>query len=337
MKAMVYTRPLELQILEVEDPKPAAGEVMVRVDSVGICGSELEGFATQSPRRKPPLIMGHEFSGVVVSAGEAVTKFKEGDKVLANPLEYCGRCEYCRRGDWSICRNRILMSMDRAGAYAEYVCTPESTTYRVPEGLPMHLAAYVEPTAVATRAVRLGGALAPQSVAVFGAGTIGLLCAQVAKACGSPKVMIVDVKDDRLASAQPYVDVAANAETQNLAKLASDLTRGAGFDVTIDAVGLSQTRADAVALCRSGGTAVWCGLHAVETTFDCRAVVLTEKTIRGTYAYKDPDFEKALDLIAAGKIEVDSWSRHFPLEEGVEQFLALTRAETDYVKAILHP
>lgn len=337
MKAMVYTRPLELQILDVETPTPAPGEVLVRVDSVGICGSELEGFATQSPRRKPPLIMGHEFSGIVTGVGEGVVKFKEGDKVLANPLEYCGKCEYCRRGDWSICKDRILMSMDRAGAYADYVCCSAACTYLVPDGLPMHMAAMVEPTAVAVRAVRLGDSIAPQSVAVFGAGTIGILCAQVAKACGAPKVMIVDVKEDRLALARPFVDVTANATTDNLQELTADLTRGAGFDVTIDAVGLSQTRADSVAICRSGGTVVWCGLHAVETTFDCRAVVLTEKTIRGTYAYKDPDFEKALDLIAAGKIEVDSWSRHFPLADGVEQFLALTKAETDYVKAILHP
>jgi len=335
---MVYSSPLELQMREVDPPRPGPGEVLIRVDSVGVCGSELEGFASQSPRRKPPLIMGHEFSGIIAELGEGVEKFDIGDPVYVNPIEFCGKCDSCRRGEFPTCPNRILMSMDRAGAYADLVTAPAHRTYKFPAGLPMRAGAFVEPTAVAVRAVRLGcwNAL-PSYVLVFGAGTIGILCAQVAKALGKPKVMIVDTRDDRLEFARLFVDLAANSRCGDLRQTVRDFTDGAGFDLAIDAVGVSQTRAEAVAACRPGGTAVWCGIHSADTSLDGRDVVLAEKVVRGTYCYMDADFQKAADLLAAGDIEVESWTHHFPLEAAAEQFLALTRGETDYVKAVLHP
>jgi len=338
MKAIVYTAPLELQMLEVEKPRPGAGEVLIRVHSVGICGSELEGFASQSPRRKPPLIMGHEFSGIIAEVGEGVSSLSAGDEVYVNPIQFCGKCPSCRRGEFPSCSNRLLMSMDLPGAFAEFALAPAARTYKLPSGMSLRLGALVEPTAVAVRAVRLGyGHSFPATVLIFGAGTIGILCAEVAKAYGKPRVMIVDKRSDRLALAAPYVDATLNSTEENLQQAARAFTDGEGFAVAIDAVGVSETRSNAVALTRAGGTAVWCGIHSTDTLLDGRDVVLTEKVVRGAYCYMDDDFQRAAELLAAGAIKIDTWTRDFSLEEGIEQFLALTRGETDYIKAILHP
>ncbi len=342
MKAMVYTKPKELKILEVESPRPQPGEALIKVFTCGICGSELEGFASVSPRRVPPLIMGHEFSGEVVEVNSPLTPHPSlitvGDRVCVNPLLSCGECDLCRSGRITVCRNRRLISMHRPGAFAEYVAVPISSCYKLPEGFDIMKGAFVEPTANAVHVVSLGMTPLPRYTLVMGAGTIGLLAAQVARAAGAPKVMVADISDYRLGIARSIVaDETVNVKTQSLEEATREFTEGVGFDLSVDAVGTSDTRAASVAMIRPGGSAVWIGTHAEETTFNGRDIVLAEKSVRGSYAFTHHDFAKAIDLLHAGTVKVDTWSKAFPLTEGVETFNALLNGTNEYIKALLCP
>ncbi|MCS6862965.1 MAG: zinc-binding dehydrogenase, partial [Abditibacteriales bacterium] len=170
------------------------------------------------------------------------------------------------------------------------------------------------------------------------AGTIGLLAAQVARAAGAPKVMVADISDYRLSIAQSLVaDATVNVKTQSLAEATREFTEGAGFDLSVDAVGTSDTRAASVAMIRPGGAAVWIGTHAEATTFNGRDIVLAEKSVRGSYAFTHHDFLKAIDLLQAGTVKVDTWAKAFPLTDGVDVFFALLNGTNEYIKALLCP
>jgi L-iditol 2-dehydrogenase len=338
MKAMMYSAPLELQMMEVEKPVPGPGEVLIRVASVGICGSELEGFAKQSPRRVPPLIMGHEFSGTVVELGEGAERVSVGQRVTANPLITCGSCVNCRMGRSNACPNRRLLSMHRPGAFAEWVAIPESQLYPIADDFTFDKASLVEPLANGVHAVRLAADPTARYVCVIGSGTIGILAAQAAKLLGGVQVLIADINDHRLSLAKgPSADATVNTRQEDLKKAALDFTGGAGFDYSIDAVGMSETRRLSAEVLRPGGTSVWIGIHSDETTVSGMDTVTTEKRLQGSYAYTNQDFEKSFQLLASGAIESDSWMRTFPLDQGVETFTDLLGGKTEHVKAILKP
>jgi L-iditol 2-dehydrogenase len=343
MKAMVYTKPKELKILDVDNPRPQPGEALIKVVACGICGSELEGFASVSPRRVPPLIMGHEFSGEVIEVVPSLIPYPSsliriGDRVCVNPLLTCGECDLCRSGHLTVCRNRRLISMHRPGAFAEYVAVPLSSCYQLPSDFEMSKGAFVEPTANAVHVVGLGMMPLPRFTLVMGAGTIGLLAAQVARAAGAPRVMVADISNYRLSIAQSIVaDAVVNVKEQSLEEALREFTDGAGFDLCVDAVGTTDTRAASVAMIRPGGVASWIGTHAEETTFNGRDIVLAEKSVRGSYAFTHYDFAKAIDLLHAGTVKVDAWSKPFPLTEGVEAFWSLLNGTNEYVKALLQP
>jgi L-iditol 2-dehydrogenase len=339
MKAMVYTAPLELKILDVEEPQPAPGEVVVEVAAAGICGSELEGFATKSPRRVPPLVMGHEFSGRVVEVGEGVEGIGVGQRVAVNPLITCGQCDLCKMGRTNACPNRKLTGMHRPGGFADRVAVPAGQLYPLPDDFTYERAAMIEPLANGVHVVRLANDPVARNVCVFGAGTIGMLAAQAAKLLGGVNVLMVDVNDTRLALAKagPSADETVNTRTKDLTEAAKEFTGGRGFDYSIDAVGLSETRRRAGEALRPGGTAVWIGLHGDEAAVGGMDTVLGEKRLQGSYGYTSQDFGKAFQLLASGAVEIESWSRTFPLGEGVGVFTDLLGGKTEHVKAILQP
>lgn len=338
MRAMVYTAPLELQMLDVEEPELQAGEVLLEVASAGICGSELEGFATKSPRRVPPLVMGHEFSGRILEVGEGVEGFKPGQRVTVNPLITCGQCKLCQMGRSNAYPNRRLTGMHRPGGFAQRVAVPAGQVFPIPDSMTYNEAAMVEPLANGIHAVRLANDFTAENVCVFGAGTIGLLAAQGAKLLGNVRIMLVDVNDRRLEYAKiRSADATVNSKTQDLAKAAQEFTNGNGFDYCIDAAGLAQTRQSSAELLRPGGTAVWIGTHSDETNLSGFNTIHQEKRLQGSYGYTQQDFAKSFQLLSSGGIEIDSWCREFPLEEGVTTFTDLLGGQTEHVKAILQP
>ncbi len=340
MQALLYAAHGSMVISDETIPHPSRDELLIKVAHVGICGSELEGFASRSPRRAPPLTMGHEFSGVVAEVGADVKAVRVANRVAINPLLTCGRCEMCQRGASNVCRNRQLIGLRHPGAFAEYVVAPESAAIVVDDTFPLSHGAMVEPLANVVHATSIcGSAILGASVLVMGAGTIGLCCLQVALVAGATLVAVVDVDDARLAPAKAFgANVTINGRSDDVGAIASDVTNGRGFDLVFDAVGRQETRLSGIEALGPLGTAVWIGTGTDSVTMRGNAIVHEERRIQGSYGYTAIDFARSFALIASGKIELDSWMQQFPLSEGVDVFLGLlSNKRPGLIKAQLCP
>jgi threonine dehydrogenase-like Zn-dependent dehydrogenase len=317
MRALVFTAPGTVEVLDVPEPEPGPGEVLVQVRAAGICGSELHG-ARHPGFRQPPLIMGHEFAGTTPG----------GEAVVVNPILACGRCDLCQRGLRHLCREREIIGVHRAGGFAEQVAVPASALRPVPPGLRWETAALIEPAANAVHAWnRARGALGADSaqgarVGVIGCGAIGLLCAAVALSSGAARVEVSDLAPARLAAARR---LGAGAGGPGL---------DGEYDVVIDAVGSAATRAASVEHQRPGGTAIWLGLAASEPGFDANALVRSEKRVLGSFAYSDEEFAQATAMIGEWDL---AWAAGYPLAEGAEVFTELMNGGLHPVKALLRP
>ena len=339
MKALRYPAWDVLEIAEVEEPVPAPGEVVLQVAAVGICGSELEAVAHRSPRRTPPLVMGHEFCGEVIAVAPDVTDVKLGDRVVSSSLIPCGRCASCRRGAVHLCPERGIFGMNRPGAFAERVAAPARVLLDLPERVSPLQGALVEPLANGVHVWSRLAAKFPETVVVIGCGTIGLLALQVARAGGALRLVAVDTSDARLEMAHAVgAEPLFNPTRDAVASEIRAFTRGRGADVVIDAAGTAATRRTAVEAVRVGGEVVWIGTHGDVTELSGRDVVLGERSISGSYAVTYDDLATAIGLFAHGRIDIEPWTRPFPLDDGARVFRQLLDAPpSDYAKAILLP
>lgn len=339
MKALVYPAWDVLEIRDVPEPAAGPGEVVLDVAAVGICGSELEAVASRSPRRTPPLIMGHEFCGEVSAVGQGVSDVKAGDRVVASSLVPCGRCAECQLGATHLCPRRQIFGMNRPGAFAERVAVPASVVLPLPERVGPIEGALVEPLANAVHVWSLVAARFPETVAVIGCGAIGLMALQVARAGGALTLIAVDVNEARLEMAHAVgAEPIFNPMRQDVVAEIRQATRGRGVDVVIDAVGAAATRRAAVEMARAGGEVVWIGLHDDASDVPGRDVVLGERRISGSYAVTARDLATAIGLFAHGRIEVAPWVRPFPLDAGPRVFRQLlTAPPPDFAKALLLP
>jgi len=340
VKALVYPAWDTLELGDVPEPVAAPGEVVLRVAAVGICGSELEAVASRSPRRTPPLIMGHEFCGEVETLGPDVSDVRAGERVVSSSLVACGRCVECRAGASHLCARRQIFGMNRPGAFAERVAVPAAVLLPLPERVSPLQGALVEPLATAVHVWSLIDRRFPETVVVIGCGAIGLMTLQVARAAGAMRLVAVDTNDARLEMAHAVgAEPVFNPGRQDVVAEVREFTRGrGGADVVVDAVGAAATRRAAVEMARPGGEVVWIGLHGDATEIAGREVVLGERRIAGSYAVTPRDLETAIGLFAHGKIEIERWVRPFPLDEGPRVFRELLAAPpADYAKALLLP
>lgn len=336
MKALVYTDWDRLELRE--EPEPACGpeEAVIEVVACGICGSELGSFAHRSPRRPPPLIMGHEFSGTVAAVGERVSGLRVGQRVVVNSLVHCGECDLCRRKLSHLCRNRQVFGMHRPGAFAERVAVPARVVFPLPEAVSGVQGALVEPLANGLHVMGLVRVPA-QSVLIFGAGTIGLMCLQAARAEGVERVVVTDPHAGRRALALGLgADEALDPGQVAVSEWALEAGDG-GFDLCIDAVGATETKRDSVRAARPGGEVVWIGLHQDESPFSSFDLILAERRLCGSYGATEADLRRAIELLAAGRVRTDGWVVTFPLARGVEVFRAALKQELPGAKAVLCP
>jgi len=311
MKALVFTGPGVVEVRDVDDARAQQGEVIVHVERAGICGSELHGIATPG-FRVPPLVMGHEFVG----------RLDDGRRVAINPLTSCGECDLCRRGRTQLCRSRQLLGVHRAGGFAERVAVPQNAVHEIPAGLSWDRAGLVEPIANAVHAWTQASAPIDERVAVIGCGPIGLACLEVARYFGAAEVTCIDLSRERR-------DVALALGAHAVA----DTLEGE-YDAIFDAVGIAATRSSSVSHLIPGGVAVWLGLAQPGAGFDAMNAVRFEKTIRGSFAYSDAEFDQALSLAPDLAL---SWFTTYPLESGAEIFYALMNGQSTPVKALLQP
>jgi L-iditol 2-dehydrogenase len=339
MKALVYPTWDTLEVRDVPEPVAGPGEAVLRVAAVGICGSELEAVATRSPRRPPPLVLGHEFCGEVEAVAADVSEVKPGDRVVASSLVTCGRCAACRAGSDNLCPDRQVFGMHRPGAFAERVAVPARALLPLPGRVSPLEGAVVEPLANAVHVLGLVRRRFPETVVVIGCGPIGLMTLQVARAAGALRLVAVDASDGRLElahalGAEPLLNPGRDAVVDEVRAF----TRGRGAEVVVDAVGTAATRRVAVEAARPGGEVVWIGLHDGDGEVPAREVVLGERSIAGSYAVTHADLETAIGLLAHGRVTIEPWVRPFPLVEGARVFRGLlTAPPADYAKAVLLP
>jgi L-iditol 2-dehydrogenase len=339
MKALFYPAWDRLEMRDLAAPVPKRGEVVLKVLAVGICGSELHGFKIHAPRRTPPLVLGHEFSGEVLALGEGVTGWRPGDRVAVNSTMSCGVCDACVDGDPHVCPTAEVFGTKRPGAFAEQVAVPVSTLLPLPQDVTSVQASLMEPLGNGVHAWSMIRRRFPETVVIFGAGAIGLFTLQVARAGGAGRLAVVDVSPARLAVARQLgAERTVNARSEDVLAVLREFTRRRGADVAIDAVGAASTRDLALKAIRKGCECVWLGLHDDATTVGGLDIVLGEKTVYGSFAVRPRDLRTALDLLGAGKITLDPWVRTFPLTAGADVFMQLVTAPPDdYIKAVLLP
>jgi 2-desacetyl-2-hydroxyethyl bacteriochlorophyllide A dehydrogenase len=315
VKALVYEGPRVLNLREVDMPEIRDDEVLIRVEKVGICGSELSGYLGHNSLRKPPLIMGHEFAGTVAAVGARCTRLKPGDRVTANPLVSCGHCPDCQDGKANLCEHRYLIGAGRAGAFAEYAAVPEKNVYVLPEHMTFDDGAMVEPFACAVRICRLASLAPGDAVFIAGAGPIGLFALQAVKVYGIDYAVVLDINPQRLEIVEELEGTAVRS-AEELRKVMPSR----GFHAAIDAVGIDATRRQCMETVRPGGSVVFAGLHAAESPLPVNTAVRSEIRTFGSFGYNPVDFEKALTWIADGKADLTPWLAHAPLEDGQDCF-----------------
>ncbi|MEP7271739.1 MAG: alcohol dehydrogenase catalytic domain-containing protein [Acidobacteriota bacterium] len=338
MKTLLYPAYDTMEISEQPEPAPSSGQVLLRVEACGICGSEIEAFKKRSPRRVPPLVMGHEFCGVVEESGRDVKNLKPGDHVVSHSLISCGTCARCLRGQIHLCEHRQIFGMQSAGAFAEFVVAPERCLIAWPDGVPAEAACLTEPLANGVHVVNLTKRLEPKVVAVIGAGAIGLLCQQAFQTMIGAEVLVCDLIPERLQTASNLgARTTINSATDDVVEAIRELTGGEGADVVVDAVGGGITKKLALAATRFGGATVWIGTHENSITFDSYDITMGERQVLGSYAATMPELQFALDLIALGKVDAQTWTKQYPLEAGVLAFQTMLSAKGDDIKAVLRP
>lgn len=337
MRTLVYVEPHRLELRDAPTPTPRATEVVVKVEASGVCGSDLHGYLGKSLNRKPPLVMGHEFAGVVASVGEGVRGLAAGTPVTVYPLIVCGQCPACRRGESSQCPSRQVIGVHRPGGFAEYVAVPRASVVPLPAGMSVFTASLAEPLANAVHIFNRNVHGLPRRIAVFGAGTQGVMALHLGRLLSPPVLVSVDIVPARLALAERVGATAAlNARTEDAVARIRDLTGGEGVDLAIEAVGSAATRQAAVASVRTGGTVVLLGLGEEVSPFNAVDIVNREVTIRGSYAYTYDDFVRAVELLGTGLIRGE-WARPYALEAGPAVFRQLTTDPGDLIKAVLTP
>ena len=330
MKALIYTAPETLVFRDAPDPARLPGDSLVRVEAVGICGSDMHAYLGHDERRPAPLILGHEAMGVAQEGAFA-------DKpVVINPLVTCGECAVCRSGRSNLCAKRQIMSIaPRQGGFAEYLAIPDRNMVEVPDNLSAAQAALTEPMATGWHAVAVAGQLSQTPVAeaealVIGGGAIGVSVALALRARGCAAVQIAETNALRRNAA---AGIGTGQVFDPIAEPPPDNTA----DLVVDCVGAGRTRALASSAARPGGLIVHVGLQNQEAGLDVRKLTLQEITFVGTYTYTMDDFRATVAAMAAGELGALDWFEERPLSDGAQAFDDLLGGRTAAAKIVLRP
>ena len=333
MKALVYTQPNEAQLLEREAPQAEPGDVVLRIDAVGICGSDMHAWHGHDPRRQPGLVLGHEFAGTVLESRHA--DWQPGMRVTGNPLITCGTCDYCVTGRDNLCSRRTMVGMTRPGAFAQAMSIPGRCLIPVPDGLDAVRAALTEPAATALHAVHLSMRALTRPMAecrtlVLGGGAIGMLTALLLRHYGVDRLEVAEVHAGRRASLERH----ARCGTFDPK---SQVAQESAFEFVVDAVGSALTRKAALAAVKPGGVVMHIGLQDWASEIDMRKLTLAEITLLGTYTYSMADLRATVAAIDRGVFGDLSWVERRPLTQGAQAFEDLHQGRVDAAKVVLEP
>lgn len=342
MKAFVKTgrQSGEAGVKDVPVARPGPGEVLLRVASCGVCGSDVHAFRSDAGFEwvRPPITLGHEFSGTVEAVGPDVTRVKPGDRAVAVAIQGCGRCDVCRVGSTQLCTERVAVGFSRDGGMAEYAVMPERHLVPVSDGLDLTVAALGEPLAVAVHAVNVRANIkAGQTVVVSGPGPIGILCGMLAQLRGA-QVLLTGVGPDsesRLPAAESVGLQTANLSEKPLEEHLRDYFGEPAPDVWIESSGSVRALSSALESVQPGGMVTVVGLYPEDMLFSPTRAVRRELSVLFSYSCNRADYETALDLLGDGAMDPRPLLSKYPLVEATEAFEAV--GEGRAVKAMLVP
>lgn len=338
--AAFLTNLKKLEISKTDMPVVRPGTVMVKIDYVGICGSDVHFFEHGRIGEyavKFPYILGHECSGTVVHVADDVNSLKVGDRVALEPGVPCGKCMMCLSGKYNLCPDVVFFATPPYnGSYQNYVVHPAEWAFKLPENVSTLEGALIEPLAVGLHAVRQGGVTLGDTVLIFGAGCIGLVTLLSARASGATKIIVVDVLKMRLDKAEELGAMTINAVEKDVASVVADITEDSGVDVVIDAAGTQQTLTTAPFLMKRGGTMVMVG-QAADTVdkFPVNAILVRELNIKSVFRYRNI-YPIAINAISGGFINIKSIVSHiYSFEKIQEGFNYVIENKQSIVKGVI--
>ncbi|AEV85068.1 alcohol dehydrogenase [Actinoplanes sp. SE50] len=337
MKALIFQGPMRMVVEDVPEPVAAAGELLLRVDAVGICGSDVHGYAGETGRRTAGMVMGHEISATVLELGDGVTGWSSGDCVAVNPVIGCRQCIRCHAGNTNLCPYRRVIGVDShyRGGYAEQIVVPAANAVPLEAGL--WQGALIEPLAVGLQAVRQAGVCRDTEVAVLGAGMIGLAATWAAWRDGARDVFTGDLDATKVRRAERLgaVGLSLSATTLREALEARGVTEIARV---VDAIGISATIDSALDMVTPGGTVCIVGMGSPQVQLPAYALTTAERRIVGSFCYSEAHFREAAEALLDGTVPVDLFiDREIGLDEAPEAFRQLASGERATVKTVIRP
>ncbi len=336
MLQAVMVEPGKIEFHEVEKPVPAENEVLIAIQRIGVCGSDIHVYHGKHPYTSYPVVQGHEVSGIVAGVGKGVQDFMPGDKVVFMPQVTCGQCYPCQHGMEHICESLKVMGFQTGGAAQEYFPVDARKALKLPNGVSLDEGAMVEPVSVAVHALRRGGFVPGMKVLVLGAGTIGNLVAQVARAQGASKVLVTDIQDYKLEKARECGLTGINTSRENLPHTIDEVFGKEKADLILECVGVQPTITQAIQVARKGTTIVVVGVFAEKPVVDLGLVQDRELSLVGTLMYQRPDYEKAIELIASHVLTLQPLITHrFPFRDYLKAYQAIEESQGHYMKVMI--
>lgn len=331
------TAPGHIEYREQKLPDLHNNGVLVKVKATSICGGDLHIFKGKHPAAPLPVPIGHEVSGEVVKIGRSVSKVKEGDRVVIEPVIVCGECHFCRRGEYGFCTNISFQYRVGQGGVTPYFMVDEDWVHELPRDVSFEEGALIEPLAVAVHAVRRGEIRFGQTAAIFGAGPIGLLVLMLTNLAGAGEIFVVDVRDFRLKRAQELgASDAINSSLQDSVRYIVEKTGQLGVDRAFEAVGIEETLVESLEVLKKGGTSVVVGLFEdQEIRIPANIFVQKEITLMGSLGYCW-DFQIALKLVEGGDVKLGEIITHtLPVSELEQAFDLLMDPNSKAIKVVI--
>lgn len=308
MDALVLTGIKSLELQDIAQPEVKPNEVKIHTAFAGICGTDHALYAglPGSAPAVPPIVLGHENSGVVAEVGSAVTNVKVGDRVTVDPNIYCGQCKFCRTGRPELCENLSAVGVTRDGGFEEYFTAPASVVYQIPDNVSLKSAAVVEPISCAVHGIKLLKVTPYQKALVIGDGFMGELFVQILQAYGIHQVDLAGIVDEKLAMNKEKFGAKNIFNTMK-----GDKIPDAEYDVVIEAVGMPQTQEAAIEAAARGGQVLMFGVGGPDAKFEMNTYEVFQKqlTIQGSFINPNA-FEDSLALLSSGKLDVESLMSH---------------------------
>jgi L-iditol 2-dehydrogenase len=332
MKRVKLIAPKRFIIEEVDIPKPALNEVLIKVKACGICGTDLHAYYGEHPFISYPIVPGHEFSGIIE---------KTDEHVVVEPLLTCGKCYNCKIGRYNICNDLKVIGCQTDGAFAQYITVPINKVFSIPKDMSFEEATFVEPIAVGIHAIKKAGDIKGERIVIMGAGPIGLIILQLSKIFGVKEVIITDILNSRLKLAKELgANYAINIKEENLIEWVYNTFGRDGIDKVFECVGGDQsiTINQAINLTRKGTRIILIGVFKRSLPVEIKLIQDRELEIVGSLVYTSIDFSEAINLLYTKKINVNKLiSKLLPLERVEEAMKMLVEEKERYIKIILKP